>query len=381
MSEFTIKQIFIDNWDEFVLQNSQLNIRPVVFKEVQRMINCGNPELGYALYYCKHCNKFLHVPFRCKSRFCNSCGVKYAHDRALNISKKIIRCKHRHIVFTIPEQLRFYFLKDRTLLNGLFESASQTILSWFLDLNKSQNFTPGIMCTLHTFGRDLKWNPHIHMLCSEGGSGNSEVFRKVKHISFKALRSRWQKLLLSYLSQNLSPSDLQTFKKLKNFLYSKYDNGFYVYAKPDDISSIKLAVDYVVRYTGRPAMAQSRILNYDGKYVTFYYERHEDNKRIEETLHVFDFIKKLIIHIPDEHFKVVRYYGIYAKKHKHSSKIFKMLSQTQIEIRQQLRKWRLSIELSFGYDPTQCSCGNFMIFFKLVIPTKHSIATTSPPIV
>lgn len=381
MSEFTIKQIFIDNWDEFVLQNSQLNIRPVVFKEVQRMINCGNPKLGYALYYCEHCNKFLHVPFRCKSRFCNSCGVKYAHDRALNISKKIIRCKHRHIVFTIPEQLRFYFLKDRTLLNGLFESASQTILSWFLDLNKSQNFTPGIMCTLHTFGRDLKWNPHIHMLCSEGGSGNSEVFRKVKHISFKALRSRWQKLLLSYLSQNLSPFDLQTFKKLKNFLYSKYDNGFYVYAKPDDISSIKLAVDYVVRYTGRPAMAQSRILNYDGKYVTFYYERHEDNKRIEETLHVFDFIKKLIIHILDEHFKVVRYYGIYAKKHKHSSKIFRMLSQTQIEIRQQLRKWRLSIELSFGYDPTQCSCGNFMIFFKLVIPTKHSIATTSPLIV
>ena len=58
-----------------------------------------------------------------------------------------------------------------------------------------------------------------------------------------------------------------------------------------------------------------------------------------------------------------------------------MLSQTQIEIRKQLRKWRLSIELSFGYDPTRCSCGNFMIFFKLVIPKKYSIATTSPPIV
>lgn len=69
------------------------------------------------------------------------------------------------------------------------------------------------------------------------------------------------------------------------------------------------------------------------------------------------------------------------KKHKHSSKIFKMLSQTQIEIRQQLRKWRLSIELSFGYNPAQCSCGNFMIFFKLIIPTKYSIATTIPTIV
>ena len=115
------------------------------------------------------------------------------------------------------------------------------------------------MCTLHTFGRDLKWNPHIHMLYSEGGAGNIEIFRKVPHISFKTLRSRWQKLLLSYLYENLPPSKLNTFKKLRNLLYSSYDNGFYVYAKPDDISSIKIAVDYVVRYTGRPAMAQFRI--------------------------------------------------------------------------------------------------------------------------
>ena len=58
-----------------------------------------------------------------------------------------------------------------------------------------------------------------------------------------------RKLLLSYLSENLPSSKLNTFKKLKNFLYSSYDNGFYVYVKPDDISSIKIAVNYVVRYT------------------------------------------------------------------------------------------------------------------------------------
>lgn len=140
MSVFTIKQIFIDNWDNFLFYNSSLNIRPVVFKEVQRMINCGNPELGYALYYCEHCDKFVHVPFRCKSRFCNTCGVKYAQDRAFNITKKMIRCKHRHIVFTIPEQLRIFFLEDRNLLNGLFYAALETILSWFYDLKNLKTF-------------------------------------------------------------------------------------------------------------------------------------------------------------------------------------------------------------------------------------------------
>lgn len=32
-----------------------------------------------------------------------------------------------------------------------------------------------------------------------------------------------------------------------------------------------------------------------------------------------------------------------------------------------LRKWQYAIELSFGYNPTKCSCGGKMIFFDLKI--------------
>ena len=373
MSSYTIKQIFQDNWNDFVLENNDIVIRPIVFEEVNKIINCGNPDFGYAFYVCDHCGKFLKVPFRCKSRFCNTCGVKYAQDRALSMAKKSIRCKHRHIVFTMSDKLWFYFQKYRFLLNGLFEVASQAILSWFYELNKSQNFIPGIMCTLHTFGRDLKWNPHIHMLCTEGGAGNTDVFRIVKHINFKALRFRWQKLLLDYLSNNLPHNELPHFKILKSKIYSEYQNGFYVYAKPDNISSVQQTINYVVRYTGRPAMAQSRIINYDGQYVTFWYDRHEDGKRVEETIHVFEFIKRLIKHIPDKNFKVVRYYGLYAKKHKHSKKIFKLLNDSQIKIRETLRKWNISIEIYFGYNPTKCSCGSKMIFFDLKIPENKDL--------
>ena len=380
MSEFTIKQIFIDNWDNFIVRNPELNIRQVVFDEVEKIMNCGNPDYGYALYVCEHCKKFVKVPFRCKSRFCNTCGVKYAQDRAFSMTKKSIRCKHRHIVFTMSDKLWPYFLKYRNLLDCLFSSASSAILSWFYELNKSQNFTPGIMCTLHTFGRDLKWNPHIHMLCTEGGAGNTEVFRIVKHINFKALRFRWQKLLLDYLQNNLPANELPKFKQLKNQIYKEYNNGFYVYAKPDNISSINQTINYVVRYTGRPAMAQSRIIDYDGTYVTYYYERHEDGKRIEEKIHAYEFIKKLIMHIPDKNFKVVRYYGIYAKKHKHSDKIFKLLNKNQIEIRNQLRKWNLAIDLSFGYDPTICSCGGNLIFFELKIKDPEILKSTRLPL-
>lgn len=380
MSKFTIKQIFNDHWDNFVIRNPELDIRQVVFDEVEKIINCGNPDYGYALYVCDHCKKFVKVPFRCKSRFCNTCGVKYAQDRAFSMTKKSIRCKHRHIVFTMSDKLWPYFQKYRNLLDGLFEAASSSILSWFYELNKSQNFTPGIMCTLHTFGRDLKWNPHIHMLCTEGGAGNTEVFRIVKHINFKALRFRWQKLLLDYLQNNLPEKELIEFKLLKNQIYKEYNNGFYVYAKPDNISSINQTINYVVRYTGRPAMAQSRIIDYDGTYVTYYYERHEDGKRIEEKVHAYEFIKRLILHIPNKNFKVVRYYGIYAKTHKQADKIFKLLNKSQIEIRNQLRKWNISIELSFGYDPTICDCGGNLIFFELKIKDPELLKSPRLPL-
>ena len=377
MSDFTIKQIFMDNWDNFVLKNPALHIRPIVFDEVEKIINCGNPDFGYALYICDHCHKTLKVPFRCKSRFCNSCGVKYAQDRALIMAKKSIRCQHRHIVFTMSDKLWPYFQKYRYLLNGLFDAASTAILSWFYELNKSQNFKPGLMCTLHTFGRDLKWNPHIHMLCTEGGAGNTDIFRIVRHINFKALRFRWQKLLLDYLSKHLPESELPKFKQLKNSIYKNYQNGFYVYAKPDNISSVQQTINYVVRYTGRPAMAQSRIINYDGSYVAYYYERHEDGKKIEETIHVYDFIKLLIKHIPDKNFKVVRYYGLYAREHKHSKKLIKLLNKTQINIRKMFRKWRFAIELHFKIDPTKCSCGGNMIFFELKIPQNNFLHVPS----
>uniref|UniRef100_UPI0009FCB0A4 transposase zinc-binding domain-containing protein n=1 Tax=Ruminococcus gauvreauii TaxID=438033 RepID=UPI0009FCB0A4 len=46
------------------------------------------------------------VPFRCKSRFCPSCGNKYNQMRSFHISCKLVNCIHRHCVFTIPKELR-----------------------------------------------------------------------------------------------------------------------------------------------------------------------------------------------------------------------------------------------------------------------------------
>ena len=136
--------------------------REVELENIDKMIHCGDPAYGGTMYGCPHCGEMKFVPFRCKSRFCPSCGNKYNQMRSLYMSSKLIACTHRHCVFTIPEELRHFFLEDRNLLNLLFHSVQEVVLRMFSKISKSENFTPGFICVLHTFGRDLKWNPHIH---------------------------------------------------------------------------------------------------------------------------------------------------------------------------------------------------------------------------
>ncbi len=136
-ASFTIKLIFSDHWDSFQLKYP--NIRPVVSYEVERVLGCGDPRNGFALYECPRCFRKRFVPFRCHSRFCSTCGSAYQDDRSASIEEKLINCRHRHVVFTIAEELRPYFRKYRNLLHVLFRSAAQVIQDWALAQNKKSS--------------------------------------------------------------------------------------------------------------------------------------------------------------------------------------------------------------------------------------------------
>ena len=161
-------------------------------ENIDKMLNCGDPSFGGAMYVCTTCHNMKFVPFHCKSRFCPTCGVKYSQERSTSMAFKLVNCTHRHCVFTIDEELRHFFLEDRSLLNCLFRAVQSVILHMFNKINKSQNFVPGFICVLHTFGRPLEWNPHIHCILSESG------IHKSKHRFIKSFTKWRQDILLSF---------------------------------------------------------------------------------------------------------------------------------------------------------------------------------------
>jgi hypothetical protein len=81
----------------------------------------------------------------------------------------------------------------------------------------------------------------------------------------------------------------------------------------------------------------------------------------EEKLPVGEFITRLIRHIPDENFKMIRHYGLYARRVKKQSKekvkawqetVKKTLVKVQGLVKR--RKWHERIKEHTGKDPLVC---------------------------
>ena len=102
-----LQTIFKDHYEEILYI---LHPRKTEMENIDKMLGGGDPSFGGAMYGCPHCGKLNFVPFRCYSRFCPTCGNKYAMERSTSMSFKLIDVPHRHCVFTIDEQLRDFFL-------------------------------------------------------------------------------------------------------------------------------------------------------------------------------------------------------------------------------------------------------------------------------
>ena len=253
--KFHIKNIFSDHWDNYKIKFSHRKRRPIIDKVVDKFLICKTFLLGYSVYKCESCNHEKVVPNTCKTRFCSSCGNKYNEDRAISIFSKLFNWRHRHVVFTVPEDLRGFFRNDRSLLNLLFKASSITIKCWFKEKYRKLNLTPAFISVLHTYGRSLIFNPHIHMILLDGGISKTG-FKNIDFFSYPSFRKRFMKVILDLLEDNIGKDD---FRRLKNDLYRRYPKGFYVYAPKSKFKSVKGLLSYVCRYLSRPVMAESRI--------------------------------------------------------------------------------------------------------------------------
>ena len=117
------KNIFLDHWDSFKEKHPRYD-EPQYTIPVQKMLDCGKESGGYTEYRCAHCGlDSFRVGFTCKSCFCLSCSKVYVDEFVAQVSKMLHPGMiYRHIVLTLPEQLRGPFYSVRNDGDLLFQT-------------------------------------------------------------------------------------------------------------------------------------------------------------------------------------------------------------------------------------------------------------------
>ena len=354
-----ISKIFHDWWDTFYTKYKYtIDLkRPNANDEVKKIIDCSFHNLGSSVFVCPNDDEVIFCHHTCKGKLCSSCGIKSQKIKTQNILQKCINVKHRHITFTIPNDLNCWFFDDLTTTDILFVSVNETLYSIVNGKVKKKykyKYSPGFFSFLHTFGRPLNFNPHIHVIIAECVVDKNNNFKKFSHFNYDALSKRFMKILLDNMEKYFGKN---TFKDIKNKMYLKYKNGFYVNNKLEDdgykFNSIEELIRYVTRYCSRPVIAESRILNYDGNNVLWFYtdHKHEQYHEVNETAE--SFITKILRHLLPKNYKSIRYYGFYNKSQR-CEKLIKIISNEKIPFFRSLLKWHNSILQSFNRLPIKC---------------------------
>jgi len=92
------------------------------------------------------------------------------------------------------------FFQDRKL-QELSQLVAQVFEYYHQNCSKKRRLKPRIITVIHTFGRDLKYNPHLHVLVTEGAMDAQREWYPLDWIPYEYLRKSWQKVVLDSMKR------------------------------------------------------------------------------------------------------------------------------------------------------------------------------------
>ena len=266
------KQIFEDGWDDFKHKYPRYE---AVDEVVQKMLGCGNPENGHAVYLCPECLEEHVVGFSCKSTFCLSCAKVYGQEWVETVKGMLHPgVRYRHLILTVPEGLRtLIYQYPGELLDGMLQAA-RGAMDAAVGQAKRQAVELGYIVVLQTAGRAANYNPHLHVLMTDGGLTEEGEWQTLGYVPYDLLHREWQSHVLKMVEERLAGNAKAAAVVAE--MRAKYPKGFVAHLKGDIVPRVSELARYIVKYVVSPPMGLSRIIKYDrvrGE-VTYWYKDH-----------------------------------------------------------------------------------------------------------
>lgn len=375
MSESPIATIFRRHFDSYARKNGPFPSDH--YKVANAIRECRTETMGGHVWCCPECSHELTIYNSCRNRHCPRCQ-RYASAQWVEARiEELLAVQYFHLVFTIPEQLNPFALRNKSIFYSLmFRAVAETIK----ELGENSRFmggTAGFIAVLHTWGSNLMDHPHIHSIIPGGAlaKDHSQWIYSRKNYLFPApvMRKLFKGKLMAYFKRAIANKSivlhgsLQQYNdpKLLQALYNTlYRKKWVVYAKPS-FANPQAVIKYLGSYTHRIAISDRRIkeVNESKGTVTFSFKDYTRKRRLEMTLSCEEFIRRFMLHVVPTGFMRIRHFGFLSNRlHKTLMPLCKKLLGSEVKPedsnKDQPVQWYDIIEKLTGKDPLVCGkCG------------------------
>jgi len=305
-----IQDVFNLYGDEYLEQHS---LPPHVCKAIHAIQNCRTSALGGHTEVCDECGHTRVSYNSCRNRHCPKCQALTKERWVMDREADLLPVQYFHVVFTLPDELNELVLHNREhLLNLLFSASSLTLKTLALDV-KYLGAETGFTSILHTWGQNLQFHPHVHVIIPGGGltadgqwrNSRKKLFIPVR-VMAKLFRGKFLHALQAVRHKLKKSEDDGVWQKLIDTLYAK---DWYVYSKRP-FKTCHSVLQYLGRYTHRVAISNHRIVSIHDNRVSFKWRDYKDGSKEKlMTLTADEFIRRFLLHVLPPGFTKIRHYG------------------------------------------------------------------------
>ncbi|MFO0794007.1 MAG: transposase [Candidatus Brocadiaceae bacterium] len=334
-------------------------------------------EMGYIKYMCTRCADGVRVvSMSCKGTMCLRCGKVYVDEWVSQVSKMLHEgVVYRHIVLTVPEDLRKIFYRGcEKLLGKLMECGVRCLDDYYSEASRKE-VKGGYIVVIQTHGRNGQYNPHLHIIATSGGmEERSKEWVQIEYMPYEMLHKKWQWHLMEMMRREIETEEMEDEV---DKCYKKYPKGLVANVQKGEVPGrYRSLAKYLAKYVVSPPISVRRIDEYDGKKVRYHYKSHKTERVEEEKVDVYTFIGRMIQHVLPKGFKRIRYYGIQATKTlervkgiiQEAMKKVKKVVKGAIQIIER-KNYRERYQEGTGKDPLKCPhCGEEMDLWMIWHP-------------
>lgn len=288
--------------------------------------------MGGHIYRCDNeaCGHEEQAYNSCRNRNCPKCQYSAKELWVEERVRELLPVAYYHVVFTVPHVFNELMMYNREILyNLVFQASQEAVKTHFI--NKYQP-TPGIISLLHTWGSNISYHVHTHMLITAGGIKKADAKMKTSEVwvdskenyifPVKGITEIYRAIYVKKLRKHLRKSKLKLPASLikypmaiEDLIDSSFKHDWVVYAAKPFLAPIHV-LEYLGNYTHRIAFSNHRILKIENDRVYFTYKDYKDKEVLikETSLACTEFCRRYLMHVVPRGFVRIRFYGFMANK-------------------------------------------------------------------